>query len=293
MGNYGGIDIGGTKIAARIFDANWSTVESREIATPRHSYDAFLDAVNGMIDWLREHDATVGVGLPGVVDADGMLFAANLPVKNRALFADLRRHHSFPIAFINDSHALALAAATVGGGARFERVVGLILGTGVSGGLVIRGKLDPRSGEYGQIPASNWAHELVEQHPITCQCGRVGCYETLISGPGVARWASALCNAKITPETLAEHPNSDVIIQKWAEITAELLATLVLTLGPDCIAIGGGAARVDGLIERLGPALERQLLPGLTTPVITKLDPRENFGLLGAARHGKEVQDHG
>ncbi len=293
----GGIDLGGTKIEAKLFDAALFPLADRRISTPRDSYDALLDALVDEITWLREQahnpDLPVGIGLPGLIDPQtGLSVTANLPANGQSLGADLKARVGERIRLANDCKCFALSEAHEGAGAEFGTVFGLILGTGLGGGVVVNGSLLPGpnvlAGEIGHtaLPAP-----VVAQHNlplITCGCGRVGCYETYLSGTGLVRLAKVISGQDIEPPTLIKRahsgdPDAQRVMHVWLQIAGELLNTLQLHLDPDCIVLGGGLSNIEGLEVDLTDALRSAALPGLRLPAIRKPKFGDSSGARGAA----------
>lgn len=293
----GGLDLGGTKIEATLFNANLTPLASRRIATPRDTYGALLEALTEEIAWLRakahQPDLPVGVGIPGLIDpVTGHSVTANLPANGQPLGADLKARNGDGIRLANDCKCFALSEAIGGAGYGQHTVFGLILGTGLGGGVVVDGALLPGpnllAGEIGHaaLPAP-----LVAQHDLPllpCGCGRRGCYETYLSGTGMARLSEALTGQPRTaPEiisaALAQDPDAIHVFDVWLQIAGELLHGLQLHIDPDCIVLGGGLSNIDGLERHLSDALARSALPGLRTPVISKPQFGDSSGARGAA----------
>ncbi|WP_420860028.1 ROK family protein [Marivivens marinus] len=288
-----GIDLGGTKSEVQLFDANWRLVNKRRDATPG-DYDALVAMLSEQVRWVLDQaggPVPVGVGAAGLVDPDGNAFTANLPAKGRRLPADIAAAAGHPITYVNDCRALALSEAAFGAGRGHATVMSLILGTGVGGGIAYDGQLRPgpvgTGGEFGHTPASAAvvsAHEL----PIyQCGCGRMGCVETYIAGPGLARMARDLTGRDWTPETLAAARSSDAeagrVWDVWLAMTGDLLLSLVQTVDPDVIVLGGGLSRVPNVAEDLGAALRGGQIAGFGAPPIVLAEGGDASGARGAA----------
>lgn len=293
----GGIDLGGTKIEATLFDAALIPLASRRIATPQDEYGALLEVLNAEIAWLRTEAGLpglpVGVGIPGLIDpVTGHSVTANLPANGKPLGADLKARSGGVIRLANDCKCFALSEAIGGAGSGHHTVFGLILGTGVGGGVVVDGRLLPGpnvlAGEIGHaaLPAP-----LVAQHglPILpCGCGRRGCFETYLSGTGIAQLSEALTGQQRTaPQIVSAASNNDPdaihVFDVWLQIAGELLHSLQLHIDPDCIVLGGGLSNIDGLEHKLSGALTQSALPGLRAPVICKPKFGDSSGARGAA----------
>ncbi len=147
QGHAAGLDVGGTKIAGQIFDDAWNIIEAREVLTPTESYASLLNVIVGEINWLHIAgggvQVPIGIGLPGIVDPQNdAVLTANLPASGRPLWRDLgERLSGFQPVIMNDCRAFALSEAVLGAGRGHDMVVGLVIGTGLAGGLVYRGNL--------------------------------------------------------------------------------------------------------------------------------------------------------
>lgn len=289
-----GIDLGGTKIEAQIFDADWACVDARRIATPK-SYTALVEAVADQIAWAdqgRWAGLPVGIAAAGLVSpATGLAYTANLPAMDRPLPADIAAAAGRKITYINDCRALALSEAVFGAGRGKSPLAALVLGTGVGGGLAVDGRLAPGfaavGGEFGHFTASAY---LIKQHDLPiehCGCGRWGCTETLVSGPGLTRLAQRFVGQDLTPEQLASARTVNVMAaqawQVWCDLVADLLITLAFTCDPAAIVIGGGLSRIPHLIRDLTEALQRVQLPGFAIPELLLAQGGDASGARGAA----------
>ncbi len=289
-----GIDLGGTKIETQLFDAHWMCVDKRRVDTPQ-SYDAIVRALADQIGWADQRAGKplpVGIGAAGLVNPQtGLAFTANLPAMGKPLPADIAAATGRKITYINDCRALALSEAVFGAGRGKSPVVGLILGTGVGGGLTVGGRLVPGlagvGGEFGHFTASA---DLISAHALPllrCGCGRMGCTETLVSGPGLTRIAQRFVGQALTPEQLVEAKSTNVMAAKawtvWCDLLADLLITLVFTADPAAIVIGGGLSKIPDLIRDLTPALQVAQLPGFAIPELLIAQGGDASGARGAA----------
>lgn len=288
----GGIDLGGAKIEARLFDPSrgWAAVDRREIPTPATNYDSLLDALAGQHLWLEERGATqVGIGAPGLALADGRAMSANLPSHGKPFSTDLARLLGKPATIVNDCRAFAYSEALLGSGRGASPVLGLVIGTGVAGGLVSGGVLidgpNGQAGEYGHMPLARGTAERYGLPLLRCGCGREGCYETLCSGPGIARIAEATTGRASTAEELAARtdPEAAETLRIWAELVAEMLAGVVLATDPEIVVLGGGVSKMAGVAERISRALKPLLLDGVRAPDIREAQGGDRSGARGAA----------
>ena len=288
-----GIDLGGTKIEAQIFDADWS-VQDRQRVPTSDSYSALLAALAGLAAWadgIAGRALPVGIGAAGALNPrSGQVLAANLAANGHPLPAELGATLQRRVTYLNDSGALALAESVFGAGRSYDSVFALVLGTGVGGGFVRGGVLQTgvtgTAGEVGHIAAP--AH-LVQRHGLPvlpCPCGRQGCVETLISGAGLSRIARVLTGADLSaPEIIAArttNPRLQAVWQVWCALTADLVQTITLTLDPACIVLGGGMSDIAGLTDDLAAAVVQAQFAGFASPAILRAAGGAVSGARGA-----------
>ncbi|MFL5494645.1 MAG: ROK family protein, partial [Gemmatimonadales bacterium] len=198
-----GIDLGGTKIEGIVLDADTPMAVRRRLATPR-DYTGTLDAIARLVAELEAEvgrTGTVGVGIPGVVShATGMVKNANSTwLIGRTLLADLEFRLARPVRVANDANCFTLSEAIDGAGRGLETVFGVILGTGVGGGIAIRQRIhegpNQIAGEWGHNPLP-WMTEEERAAAPECYCGKYGCVETFLSGPALERDHALLSGAR-------------------------------------------------------------------------------------------------
>lgn len=289
-----GIDLGGTKVEAQVFDDQWQRVDARRIATAS-TYQNLLKDLIELVAWadqLAGHALPVGIGAAGLVNpTSGITVSANLPIDGHAFSADLATAIGRQICFINDSQALAISEASFGAAKKYRSVLSLALGTGVSGAFVRDGVLyigySHTMGEFGHIAAP--AH-LVDAHDlplVACGCGHVGCIETLISGPGLSRIALTVTGKVLAPEDLiaarSTEPQARKVWDIWCALTADLIRTLTRTLDPDCIVLGGGLSVVDRVAEDLVIAARKTQFAGFEIAPILVAKGGDTSAARGAA----------
>jgi fructokinase len=257
-----GIDLGGTKIEAIALDANGRERFRHRVPTPRGNYVATVEAVVSLVA-LGEAvvgSSTVGVGMPGVVSlATGLVKNANSTWLNgRPLSEDLSARLGRPVRLANDANCFALSEATDGAAAGLPVVFGVILGTGVGGGLVVNGRVvtgaNAIAGEWGHNPLP-WP-EAGEWPGPPCYCGRTGCIETLLSGPGLARdhqgrTGRELDAAGIVAAAAAGDEDARESVATYERRLARGLASVVNVFDPDAIVLGGGVSNIARLYERV------------------------------------------
>ncbi len=294
-----GIDLGGTKIETQIFDAQWQCVDRRRVPTPAH-YPALVAALAGEVRWAKQQaDMPVGIGAAGLVNpATGAALTANLCANGMPLPADVARAAEAEIIYMNDCRALVLSEAVFGAGRGYRVVAGLILGTGVGGGLATDGVLHPSgrdiSGEFGHIAAP--AH-LVMQHDlpiVRCGCGQMGCIETLIAGPGLTRIAQAKLGRAMTPQDIAQRRIDDPAVQHvwdiWVSIVAELLNTISRVSDPDIIVVAGGLSKMPQVAEALQSGLNAVQFAGFEVAKVVVAQGGETSGARGAAYNALQCE---
>jgi fructokinase len=258
-----GIDLGGTKIAGVVLADDGKTVWEARVATPRGNYDETLEAIAGLVDEGERASGarcTVGIGMPGTISpATGVVKNANSTWLNgRALQVDLARRLGRDVRLSNDANCLAVSEAADGAGAGARVVFGVILGTGVGGGVAVDGRavIGPNAvaGEWGHNPLP-WPTDS-ERPGGACYCGLHGCIETFLSGPAVAaayrdrtgREQSATSIAGLAQQGDLE---AVAVIDQWVGRRARARATAINLLDPDVIVVGGGLSRIAQLYERV------------------------------------------
>jgi fructokinase len=278
-----GIDLGGTKIAGIALDPAGKSVAEGRIATPREDYQGTLAAIAGLVADLERQagiaagSASVGVGMPGALSLKtGLVKNANSTWLNsrpfdRDLSAELKR----PVRLANDANCLAVSEAMDGAGKGAHVVFAVILGTGVGGGIAINGAplTGPNAiaGEWGHNPLP-WP-KMGELPGPPCYCGKHGCIETWLSGPGLAAehqrvYGQRLDGPRIVAAAAGGDAASQATIARWRERLARSLAVVVNLLDPDVIVIGGGLSRIDSLYGFLPDLLSRWCFSdGVSTPV--------------------------
>jgi fructokinase len=264
-----GIDLGGTKIEAIALDDEGETLVRQRIPSPRDDYDATLDAVVGLVRQIETGLAkvgTIGVGIPGTISpASGLVKNANSTwLIGRPLAEDLTTRLGRPIRLANDANCFAISEATDGAGADAAVVFGVIVGTGTGGGIVVRGQviagLNGIAGEWGHNPLP-WPGPDERPGP-PCYCGRSGCIETFLSGPGLARdyagsGAENVSALVIAARAAKGEPRALACLDRYEDRMARALASVINVLDPDVIVLGGGLSNVDRLYKavprRWGP----------------------------------------
>ena len=258
-----GVDLGGTKIEAIALAPDGTTLVRQRVLTPHDDYDATVQAIVDLVTSVERElgtQGTVGLGTPGAISpATGLIKNSNSTwVNGRNLAEDLKVRLNRPLRFNNDANCFALSEATDGGGANARVVFGVILGTGTGGGVIIDGRplvgVNAIGGEWGHNPLP-WPTPEELPGP-SCYCGRRGCLETFLSGPGFSRdyeadtgtqrQASEIAQAARDGETAAQ-----AALARYEGRLARGLATVINLIDPDVIVLGGGLSNLDSLYERV------------------------------------------
>jgi len=294
-----GIDLGGTKIEVVALDADGNECLRYRVATPSGDYDSALDAIAGLVaDAERRLDVasgstSLGVGTPGSLSrATGLLRGSNSVCLNgRPLKVDLESRVGRAIRVSNDANCFALSEALDGAGAGGRIVFGVILGTGVGAGIVFGGQVldgcNAIAGEWGHNPLP-WPSDD-ERPGLPCYCGRCGCIETWLSGPGLERdhsqrTGTVIPAARIVAAAADGDASCGATMQRYEKRLARSLAHVVNILDPDVIVLGGGMSNVDSLYEHV-PALWGPWIfsDRIETKLVRNLHG-DSSGVRGAAR---------
>lgn len=291
-----GLDLGGTKIAGVLLSEDGVVLARRRIPTPAaEGYERVLDDLAGVGRDLLEaasEPATVGVGIPGCLDASsGLVKNSNSTgLIGRPLKEDLERRLGLEIRVANDANCFAVAEALAGAGRDHPVVFGVILGTGVGGGLVLDGEvragLHGIAGEWGHSPLQDSDPEAPE--PTRCYCGQLGCVETRLSGPALEQDHVRLAGESVrAPEVLTRAAAGDAAagraVERYLAFFGEAIARVIHLVDPDAIVLGGGMSNAAILYERGPAAVERVLFNDrLLTPILpNRLG--DSAGVFGAA----------
>jgi len=265
-----GIDLGGTKIEAVALASAGEEIARRRVTTPR-DYVASLEAIAGLVrelDRAAGDAGTVGVGIPGtVVPHTGLVKNANsVWLNGRPLGRDLEERLDRPVRLMNDANCFALSEATDGAAAGAHVVFGVILGTGVGGGIVV----DGRCLEGANLIAGEWGHNPLpwptsdEWPGPPCYCGKRGCIESWLSGPGFERDHATHTGRTLSgPEIVSAAAGGDrgaaATLARYHDRLGRALASLINVLDPEVVVLGGGMSNIAGLPEAASALLLRHL----------------------------------
>jgi fructokinase len=256
-----GIDLGGTKIEGLALADDGRELRRTRVATPRGDYAATIEGIASLVEALERETGmrgTVGVGIPGVPSpATGLVKNANSTwLIGRPLVRDLEARVDRPVRIANDANCFALSEATDGAAAGAEVAFGVIVGTGTGGGIVVGGRVltgaNAIAGEWGHNPLP-WPADDERPGPA-CYCGRFGCIETFLSGPGLTRDYQAATAPTLTAEeverrAVAGDPEADAALRRYETRMARALAGIINVIDPDVIVLGGGMSNLARLYE--------------------------------------------
>ena len=290
-----GVDLGGTKIEAAALDPDGRLVARRRIRTPSGNYDATLRAVRDLVLAVEAElgsRCTVGVGTPGALSpATGLIKNANSTCLNgHPLDRDLSQALERPVRIANDADCFALSEALDGAGAGLPTVFGVILGTGVGGGVVVRRRLlsgpNAIAGEWGHSPLP-WPRDDERPGPL-CFCGKRGCTEAFLAGRGLAgdhaaRTGEQLEAPEIAARAAAGEPGAEASLRRYEDRLARALAVVINLIDPHAIVLGGGLGQIERLYANV-PLLWGAYV--FSDKVVTPLLPPrygDSSGVRGAA----------
>ena len=289
-----GIDLGGTKIEIVALDASGAECFRRRIATPRDDYEGTLAAIVSLVQEAEAviGAATVGIGMPGTISpATGLVKNANSTWLNgRPLGQDIVRALGRDVHLANDANCLALSEARDGAAASARIVFGVIVGTGTGGAIVADGRVlvgaNAIGGEWGHNPMP-WP-ERDEWPGPPCYCGRTGCIETFLSGPGMSREHALITGEQVDALSIAGRAaagdvRAHATLERYERRMARALASIINVVDPDVIVVGGGLSNISRLYERVPRLWEPYVF---SDRVVTKIVPArfgDASGVRGAA----------
>jgi fructokinase len=256
-----GVDLGGTKIEAIGLDDHGAVLGRERVPTPQHDYDATVEAIAelvGAIERETGNRGTVGVGMPGALSpATGLVKNANSTwLIGQPLDRDLSARLERPVRFANDANCFALSEAVDGAAAGVRVVFGVIVGTGTGGGVVVDRKVltgpNAIAGEWGHNPLP-WPREGEWPGP-PCYCGKTGCVETFLSGPGLARdYLDATGEEAGGPEIVARAGRGEAAasasLERYEDRMARALTVVLNIVDPDVVVLGGGMSQIARLYD--------------------------------------------
>ena len=283
-----GIDLGGTKIEGILLDDSFNVVERTRIPTQQEKgYKSIINSIVSLVEELKikaSDNVTIGVSTPGAISKkSGLIKNSNtqcligMPLKE-----DLKQALDQEIAIENDANCFALAEATLGAAKNHNVVFGVIMGTGVGGGIVINGEVH-RGRTY---IAGEWGHHTLRINGNKCYCGKLGCVETYISGPALEkRWTELTGKTESLPSII--HNLGTEKGQQWKKEFLENfgigLANVIDILDPDVIVLGGGISNISFLYDEGRDAVYDKVFSDLVDTPILKNQLGDSAGVFGAS----------
>jgi fructokinase len=293
-----GIDLGGTKIEALALSPAGEECGRRRIATPRGDYEGTLRAAAGLAAALaaavgRKNVAGAGIGIPGSLSpATGLVRNANSTWLNgRTFLPDLQAMTELPLVVENDANCFALSEAVDGAGRGCRTVFGVILGTGVGGGIVANGELlrgrNAVAGEWGHNPLP-WPDDSERPGP-PCYCGKAGCIETFLSGPALEQQYHALTGRPADAKEIAAGAAGGdaacaAVLNLYASRLAKALASVVNIVDPDVIVFGGGVSNIAPVLQKARATLDAWVFSDCCATEFRTNRWGDSSGVRGAAR---------
>ncbi len=281
-----GIDLGGTKTEGILLDDSLKTIEKKRLPTPRNSYQEIIKTISYLVNDLSRNieDFTLGICTPGAISKKtGLLKNSNTQcLIGKPLKEDLEKKLDTKISIENDANCFAISEATMGVAKNHSFVFGVILGTGVGGGIIIDGKI-----HHGRTNiAGEWGHHTLHQNGKKCYCGKKGCVETYISGPALEqRWEEITGKNQSLSEIVKDSENSKFIQwkQEFLDNFGTALANVIDILDPDVIVLGGGLSNIEFLYSDGIKSVYEKVFSDLVDTPILKNNLGDSAGVFGAA----------
>jgi fructokinase len=289
-----GVDLGGTKIEIVALGEGGDVLLRERVVTPQGDYLATVNAIAALVDAAERTvgtdgtAASVGIGIPGAASlATGLIKNANSTcLIGQPLRHDLERRLGREVRIANDANCFALSEAVAGAAAGARTVFGVIIGTGVGGGIVIDGKVltgaNAIAGEWGHNPMPG------EHHQEVCYCGRRGCIELYLSGPGLAGDHRRVTGTDSSPPEIARQAAAgdaaaDATLRRYEARLARALAQVINILDPDVIVLGGGLSNIDRLYDSVPRLWGEHVFSDQVATRLVKHRHGDSSGVRGAA----------
>ena len=282
-----GIDLGGTKIEGILTDENYKTITRKRIPTNQEEgYNSILESIKNLIlELVQESNDKVSIGVctPGALSlSSGLIKNSNTQcLIGKDLQNDLKNILHYNVSIENDANCFALAEAKLGAGRNSNLVFGIIMGTGVGGGIIIDGKI-----HHGRTNiAGEWGHHCLHTEGNSCYCGNKGCVETYISGPALEKkWSELTSQNQTLPEIIksSDNPNFPNWKKSFLDDFGSSLANVIDILDPDMIVLGGGVSNIDFLYTEGKNSAHEKVFSDIVDTPITKNELGDSAGVFGA-----------
>jgi fructokinase len=282
-----GIDLGGTKIEGVLLDEKYNTIQRKRVETQQENgYDSIVKSIISLVNELKvktSEEVTVGMCTPGITNANsGLIKNSNtqcligMPLKN-----DIENILGYKIAMENDANCFTLSESVLGSAKKYDVVFGVIMGTGVGGGIVINGTLHKGRTNI----AGEWGHHTLHSNGNECYCGKQGCVETYISGPALEKRWLEITGKKEPLKSIVRDLSSEKA-QQWKNEFLENfgigLANVIDILDPDVIVLGGGVSNIPFLYDQGKKTVYQKVFNDLVDTPILKNSLGDSAGVFGA-----------
>ena len=281
-----GVDLGGTKTEAILLDEHFTVLEQKRIKTPQTDYTEIIQSISSLVLELSKDvtDFSLGVCTPGSISKQtGLIKNSNTQcLIGKPFKEDLEKNLGKKISIENDANCFTMAESQMGAAKEFGLVFGVIMGTGVGGGIVIDGKLHSGRTNIG----GEWGHHTLHRNGNPCYCGKLGCVETYISGPSLEKqWMELTGKSQSLPEILSnsDHNMSKRWKSEFLENFGYGLANVIDILDPDVIVLGGGLSNIDFLYTDGKESVYEKVFSDLVETPIIKNKLGDSSGVYGAA----------
>jgi fructokinase len=282
-----GIDLGGTKIEGILLDETNNVIKKIRIPTQQEKgYGSIIKSIISLVDELKQFtktDFTIGISTPGAISKKtGLIKNSNTQcIIGKPLQEDLQKGLEQEITIENDANCFALAEATLGAAKNYDVVFGVIMGTGIGGGIIVNGKIHRGRTNI----AGEWGHHTLKQNGNNCYCGKNGCVETYLSGPALEKRWTELTGKADSLELITNNLNDSKANQWKSEFLANFgasLANVIDILDPDAIVLGGGVSNVSFLYDEGRDAVYDQVFSDLVDTPILQNKLGDSAGVFGA-----------
>ena len=282
-----GIDLGGTKIEGILLDKNYQSITRKRIPTNQdEGYNSILESIKDLVqELIQESNEKVSIGIctPGALSINsGLIKNSNTQcLIGKNIQNDLKNILHQEVSIENDANCFALAEAKLGAGKNSNFVFGVIMGTGVGGGIIIDGKI-----HHGRTNiAGEWGHHCLHNEGNSCYCGNQGCVETYISGPALEKhWLQLSGLTQSLPEIIQNYNNLnfDNWKKSFLDNFALSLSNVIDILDPDMIILGGGLSNIDFLYNEGKNAVHDKVFSDTIDTPIVKNELGDSAGVFGA-----------
>lgn len=293
--NLWGIDLGGTKIECAVLKDNIPILWKRISTEAEKGYEHIISQVEKLVTEvskeINQKPEKIGFATPGVLDSESqtMKNCNTVSMNGKSMKADLENALQTEVKLANDANCFALAETLLGAGRDFpnaELVFGVIMGTGVGGGLVVHRQII--EGIHGI--AGEWGHNILEENGEECYCGKRGCVEKVISGVALENYYAKISGRRLKLKQILENhlagndEVADETIERLLEFYGRAISTLINVLDPNLIVIGGGVGNIDLLYTEGFERVKKYIFnPGKLKTSIRKPVLGDSAGVFGAA----------